>query len=622
MIRFDNIILATATYDKANNIVYATVNGGPVSFSKDDYVVLTVSGSSVLAQVEALETSGDWATIIQLDIDHNWLNSFFNSGSEQQVLIRVLSRSKSLVIPFATIDLPAVPTPAALLELKQKIASTNRLDFLEAAAILGLNTSSKAPVTFNAGNPKKMVDTFVADKVKAIFSKKGMDLLSPAKTKGQIFTDSGSVQERFDDYLKEMREVLVLLSRDEQQFVQLQQFVHYTLSVIDKESKVILNNKQIKNVCVFKKDGNKEYRIQFNENFDQLMALSGNYTIIIERETVERLDFLAWYGETWKAAFLDQWPIWSDQVPDDVFNDVTYSKIYGPGLLELVFDLLFPDWAFSFIGELVTASFTVDKKTIYGVIELGEDNNVKFTKPNEMGLLAWAKDLAALKSNGKGVLAQVKKGSLAKEDTLQLKVDLGNFLNALDVFKGIQAIPTATFGELSPLLGMLKVTGVEISLAKAEVKVVTAITTLALGTVKWFDNSLEILLPINSKETFNVVNSNRGERDDGLFSFQDVHIEIFLDAALADIKTNYVRELRDVLNSSDTDDQGDVTWMMTVTSGGERLQAALYNAEVIQTTSVTKYRFLFYDDQVIRLPLDFLSDYVQVTFNRTELVTI
>jgi hypothetical protein len=600
MIRFDNIILATATYDKANEIVYATVNGGPVSFSKDDYVVLTVSGSSVLAQVEALETSGDWATIIQLDIDHNWLNSFFNSGSEQQVLIKVLSRSKSLVIPFATIDLPAVPTPAALSELKEQIESG--LAFAQAVALLGLDTSSQVTVKIDEGNPKITAETFCADKVNANISKKGLEILSDRTRMGRVFTSDQPVkQELLSNYLQKMREEL----REQVGFLL------YTVTVVDEKLNVIASKKPIKEILTFKMNGKRVYRFVFHDEF--YIRFSGTYNVLIEKETVTNTDYLDWAGSSGMSApYLN---FYTQESP----LEVKYLKKYD-GLAFAYLELDRSQGLVILNNKLAAVTFA--NKTIYGSLNLTEDNNkVLFTKPANVSVLAWAKEMAAFKPGGTVFLAEVPQGFLAKDEMLQLKVDLDNVEDALVFFRQLQAIPTTSVDQLLSSIGTLKMLNAEISPEKAGVNALTGITTLDFGTVKWFDNSLEILLPPNSKETFNVVNSTGSDRY-GLSFHQDVGIDILLDAALADIKTNYVRELRDVLNSSDTDDQGVVTWMMTVTSGGERFQAELYNADVIQNTSGTKYRFLFYDDQVIRLPLDFLSDCVQVTFNRTELVTI
>ena len=617
MIRFDNIIQATATYEKANRIMYATVNSvfAPllVPFSTGDDVLILVTGASVLAEVGAFETSGD-GSILQItgfDIDHNWLNSFFNSGSEREVLLKGLYKSKPQVNPYATINVPTA-NERIILELKRKIASTNGVDFSEAAGILGLDTSSQAQagIIFNEGNPKITAETVWADKVKAFFSTKGM-VIFPAKTKGQIYTDSGSVQ-RLDDYLKEMREVFLM--RDEQKLVQ------FTITVVDEQLNVIANNKPIKNVCVFKKDGNKEYRIIFHDDFDKSVALSGSFTIIIERKTVERFGALAWYGETLQGAFIGRYLIWSDQVPNAaVFNDVTYSKRYGPATAAgLELDLISP-WFFRRIGEL--ASFTVNKKTIYGVIKLDEDNKVKIIKPANVSVLAWARDLAALKSSGTGFLAQVKKGSLAKDEMLQLRVDLGNVVDAFDVLKGIQdIIPAATVGQLIPFLGKFKVKDAELSLAKAEVKALTAITNLTKENIELYkeDNYFEITVPPNSKETFNVVNSNGG-----VDRFREVGIDMFLDATVLELKENYENVLQSILSTPGAT-VGDIEVIWTVDFQVMGVRFPVVNAEVIQTTSGGKTYRLFYDqpgrflfyDQVISPGI--FSDCVQVMFARTE----
>ena len=73
-----DFFIATATYDKTNKKVYATVKGDVV-FSRGDYVVI-INGSSFLAKVEAYETIGDFVTM-ELLFDDNMV--FWNSGSER-----------------------------------------------------------------------------------------------------------------------------------------------------------------------------------------------------------------------------------------------------------------------------------------------------------------------------------------------------------------------------------------------------------------------------------------------------------------------------------------------------------------------------------------------------------
>jgi hypothetical protein len=471
------LLNATAIFDGVSKKVYATVKSTQVPLSKDDYVVLTVSGSSVLAQVGALETSGE-NTIATFDFPARWF-AFplfpLSSGSELVVALTTLPKSKPMLIPYAFIDV-TVANPDIILELKQKIESINGLTFSE--GIASLNPSSKAGVTFNAGNPKTMMDTYVADKVKANFSKRGM-VLYPGKTKGQFFTDSGSVQERLADVLWEIRHQIVLWTRDEQ-------FVQYTLSAIDKESNVIINNQKINDVRVVKKNGKKEFKIKFNENHhDRFVLLSGECTIVIDKKNVEKSDFVQWCGvpnqfPSWLTVFADDdqgYPVYYNKK----FNDD--SNVY----------LEFPDYNRNdLLNNGKPTLLTVDRVIIFGTIKMDKDNKVVFVPPFRTEL--WGKKMASIKPNGYANVRPIEVGSSASVETLQLKVDLYSVNKALEISKDIWSFGDTTLAELSSVIGTLKVKDAKFSPAKPGVKVTNAAVTLEFGIVHWFNNYFEILV--------------------------------------------------------------------------------------------------------------------------------
>ncbi len=140
-----NFIKATATYDKANKKVYAPVNGAmPFRFSIGDDVLAILDRSGFLAKVEAFETMGDAATVrLSFGVSIDYL---FNSGSKKPVLLKELSNSNELEKPSATINVAAVPTPAALSALKERIELLGRITFAEAFALTNLDTSSQVTV--------------------------------------------------------------------------------------------------------------------------------------------------------------------------------------------------------------------------------------------------------------------------------------------------------------------------------------------------------------------------------------------------------------------------------------------------------------------------------------------
>jgi hypothetical protein len=565
-----DFFIATATYDKTNKKVYATVKGDVV-FSRGDYVVI-INGSSFLAKVEAYETIGDFVTM-ELLFDDNMV--FWNSGSERRVLLKGLSNSTELEKPSAIIDVAAVPTPAAVSALQQQI-ELGTLTFDEAVQMAGLNSSSKVTVKNNQGNPKRMFETFVADKVKATLSKKGLEFVSERK-KGKVLTSGQPATEvPLFHYLQDMRQEL-----HEQQDV-----IIYTVTVIDKDLNVIMYNKPIKEVLKFKKDGKKGYRIKFKGEL--IGQFSGTFTVLIEKQTVTKNDLIDWFG----GSGMYTWSTWGT-LSQKNYAHVNYFKKNNDGNnahLELGIPdfLMYVDNVFDAL-----ALFTVDDKPIYGTLKLTEDDKVILTKPVGMGHLAWDQSLAAIKIRGKGHFSLVEQGSSAKGETLQLKVGLDNVESALSVLRQVQNTASLTVGHLLSYIGPLKVLNAEIAPAKAGVDTLTAVATLATGTVKLFNHYIEILVKNNSRETCRVFNSNGTDEE-----FREVYAVQLLDAAVADVKKNYDEESQSILRTHG-DVFNNVSWTANIQVIGESFHFhwALRNAEVEQTTSETTYR-LFYD-QVI-----------------------
>ena len=165
---------------------------------------------------------------------------FWNSGSEKQVLLKGLSNSKELEKPSATIEFPgAVLTPASLVELNERIGLA--MPLAEAFALVGLDTSSQATVKINQGNPKTTAETFFADKVKAKISTKGFGFLSERTRRSQVFTSDQPVKRvSLFYYLRDMH--LALREEDGDAFVK------YSVSLLDENLKVVLNNQSVKRV--------------------------------------------------------------------------------------------------------------------------------------------------------------------------------------------------------------------------------------------------------------------------------------------------------------------------------------------------------------------------------------
>ena len=577
-----NFILATATYDKTNKKVYATINGD-VPFSKGGVLLpFSIGGNvlaiiddrfSFLARVEEFETLGDTATM-ELSFHGVSMDYLFNSRSEKPVLLRGLSNSKPLEKPSATINVAAVPTPAALSALKER-ELLGTITFAEAFALTNLDTSSQVTVKINQGNPKTMVETFFADKVKAKISTKGdNDFLEiwDGSQLGILASDDQQNQERLDRYLNQMRQEL----REEDGGA----FFNYSVSLVDKNLNVVLNNQSVKRVRRTRNGGEINYTLEFDGGAMAFSALP--YTVLIEKETVTNTDYIRWAGSSGiPAHYLSTW---NKESP----LEVEYVKKHIDGLAFDYLELENP--RFDILNNKL-ASFTVGDKTIHGNIKLSEDNKVILAKPKETGQVAWGKDLAAFQPSGKGLLTSLEQGSLAKDETLQLKVELNNLEYAWEYFKTLQATPTTSVLELLPQLGQLKVTNADVAAAKAGVTILTGIETLATGTVKWYNDYVEILVKNNSEETFNVFNSNGA--DEG---FQEVGVARFLNAVVADVKETYQLELQNIINPTSASDY--VVWSADFQVMGENYRMVIQNAEVKQTTSGTTYKF-YYDQGIL-----------------------
>lgn len=577
-----NFILATATYDKTNKKVYATINGD-VPFSKGGVLLpFSIGGNvlaiiddrfSFLARVEEFETLGDTATM-ELSFHGVSMDYLFNSRSEKPVLLRGLSNSKELERPSLLIDVAAVPNPVALSALQQQIA-LKTLTFAGAFDLVGLDTSSQVTVKIDAGNPNTMFETFFADKVKAKISTKRLHFLSDKTRMGRVITSDQPVKlVSVFNYLQNMCHDI----REQQDA-----FILYTVTVVDEKLNVLINKKPIKEVIRFKNNEEIGYRLKFAS--ETLIQFSGTYTVIIEKETVTNTDYIGWTGS---SGIPGQYTLYNKESP----FEVKYAKKYddnNPRLelagisSRLIFDL-------DFLNNKL-ASFTVGDKTIYGNIKLNGDNII-FTKPANVSGLVWGKDLAAFNPSGKGYFSLVEQGYPAQAETLQLKVELGNLEYVWEVFMQLQATTTTSVAQLLPQLGQLKVTDAEIAAAKAGVNTLTGIAALATGTVKWFNDAkyFEIDVKNNSKERFNVVNSNGA--DEG---FQEVNAGLFLDAVVADVKETYEKELQSILRTPGAAVGGefDVVWTADFQVNGESYWVPMRNAEVIQTTSGRIYRLVY-----------------------------
>ena len=361
-----DLVVATATYDKTNKKVYATVNnfvsfskGGDAllaPFSKGGDVLAIINGSSFLAKVEAFETMGDAATV-RLSFYGVSIDYLFNSGSEKPVLLKELSKSKELVKPFAIIDVAAVPTAAVLSALKERIA-LETLNFTQAFALTNLDTSSQVTVNFDAGIPNTMFETFFADKVKAKFSIKGLEILSERTRKGKVFTSDQPVKQvLLSDYLQIMRHDI----REEDPLIR------YTATVIDEKLNVVLNKKPIKEVLKFKNNGEIGYRFKFEDQLINWPTIFGIHTVFIEKLTVNNADYFDWSGSSGMSApYLNSWQGLNQKGPVEVI----YVKINNDDLALLELEILNSALGFGFICDSPLASFTVANQTLIGSLQL------------------------------------------------------------------------------------------------------------------------------------------------------------------------------------------------------------------------------------------------------------
>ena len=607
--KYWTLFLGYATFDKDSKKAYVNVANlalpGSVAFSIGDNVLAIMDGSNFfLAKVEAFETMGDAATM-ELSFYGVSIDYLFNSGSEKPVLLKELSKSKELVKPFAIIDVAAVPTAAVLSALKERIALLGPLTFAEAFALVGLDTSSQVTAKFDAGNPNITAETFCADKVKAKHLKKGdNDFLEicDGSQLGILASDDQQKQERLYRYLDQMRAAL----REEDGGA----FFNYSVSLVDKNLNVVLNNQSVKRVRRTRNGGEINYTLEFESG--ALMAFSAlPYTIIIENKTVKKSDIWGWYGSS-GIPTPSSLGLWNKEIP----LEVKYLKKYNDDLVFLELDRS-PDWAFGFIwgSPNLIASLTVDNRSIFGALKLTEDNRVQITKPANVSELAWAKGMAAFKTSGTGILSPLKVGSLAKEEMLQLKVDLSNLDATLNVYKTFQAIPSLTVTQLLSSIGTLKVINADVAAAKAGVNTLTGIAALATGTVKWFNDYVEFHVKNNSNETFNVVNSDGADE-----VFREVNLDTLLNAVVLENKANYEKELQNIINPTSAVGGDFTVWTANVQVMGESYQVKIWNAEVKQTRSGTIYT-LFYDQgipEVLPFLLAKRDDDVIVKFTRTE----
>jgi hypothetical protein len=592
--------LGSAIFDKDSKKAYVNVanfdtasSGGIIDtpFSKDDSVLVIVGGYSFLATVEATEKNGDGAIVsISWDeLDYQfWFRNLLDSGSERQnVLIRrVLPNSKQIEKPFATIGLPSSDY-TALRELKSEIMSAGGLTFLKAAQMAGLEQFSQVTAKFNAGTPAIMFETFVADKVKAkLYNKGDNDLLEigEATQRGILASDDQQKQERLDRYLDQMRAAL----REEDGVA----FVHYSVSLVDENLKVVVDSQSVKRVRRTRNGRKITYTLEFSSGV--LVSVEGTYTLIIEKKIVKKSDVWEWDGNSGMPGSGLALPLLNQE---HGFQFVGFSKKHSDSY-GIYLELL--DVSKNIFWDATLASFTVDKTTLIGHIRLGEDNKVWLTKPNDMGQLAWDKDLAALQSRGFGFIAQVALGSAATPEMIELRIGLGDLATALDVYKGIKYAQLLTVAQLGPAFNTLKVADALVAPKTAAISVVTATATIAggapsglpqivLGTaVKWFnaEKCLEITVPIISSDKFTVCDSN------GVDPFQEQGVADFLDAAAADIQNERAKELGQYFKLAGGKK---IEWEVSLQSTNNResgwLVLAVNNAEVIRTGSGTRYRF-------------------------------
>ena len=591
--------LGSATFDKYSKKAYVTVPRGfskdARGFSKDDSVLVIVDGHSFLATVEATEKNGDDAIVIMSWDERGDQFVFWNlldSGSEQQqVLVKVLPKSKQFIKPFATIDLQSSDY-VALTELKEQIKSVGGLTFIKAAQIAGLDQFNQVTAKFDAGNSKTTFETFVADKVKAKHLKKGdNDFLEiwGGSRRGILALDDQQKQERLDHYFGQMRASFALREEDGDEFV------HFSVSLVDADGvKVVLNNQSVKRVRRTRNGGKINYTLKLANRI--LVPLQGTYNLIIEKKTVNKTDYWGWLGRSGMQA-AQIWPSSLNQEPGVHFPFFSgFSKKHGVDGGYLEFDFL---EHILFGATLV--SLTVGKITLIGHIKLSENNKVILTKPTGFPGLNWDAKIAGVPSRGFGFFARLALGSAAKPVTIQLRIDFANLDSVLDVYKDLQNITVLTVAELGSEIGQLKVTEALVSAPIAEINVVTATVNIAgrapsglplIGpyggtTVNWFnaENCLEIAVPINSSDKFTVCDSNDVDL------FQEQGVADLLDAAAADIQNEREKRIEQFFELAGGKK---IEWAFILQSTNNREPVfklfAVQDAEVIRTGSGKIYK--------------------------------
>jgi hypothetical protein len=361
------------------------------------------------------------------------------------------------------------------------------------------------------------------------------------------------------------------LTHDEQS-----RFTEYSLSAIDQESNVLINNQKIKNVRLIERNRNKEFIIQFNESHLHSRALdlfSGECTILIDKKNFEKLD--QWYGVPTEIA---HWlPFFAD---DDQGHHVYYNKKFSDDSHDSYLE--FPDYAPYLLNNGKPSLVTVDGVNVFGTIQMDKDNKFVFVSPFKSQL--WGKKMASIKPHGYATLRSIEVGSPAKNETLQLKVDLVSFNKALEISKNIRSLGnTVTLAQLSSVFQPLKVTDAILSLAKPGVKVINAAVTLALGTVQWFDDYFEIRVQ-NEKYMMTLC--------DGFGTFLDLLAPEVLNAIVSDIITTKEQRYKNLVKSQLSNNlyqQWWGLWDLKINGFG----FTITDAEITRNKNGYKYKFHF-----------------------------
>jgi hypothetical protein len=521
--QYTKFIKGSATCDKDSKKLYVTVDGSQAwLFSKGDIVITMIGIATIVAKIEELEidSNSNTTTMRLTTSDSLWFG--LHSGSRQDILIRPLPMNKLIVEPYIKVNLYFPDVAEKIAEFNLAIASGAGLTFNQALA--GLESYSQITANFDAGNPAITCETFVADKVKAKFYKKGEKYYfatTPSQQQqGMLYNgDAAPLQDQIDlySYLDLMREVLREQGEDRDEY----EFVQYNLSLVDNNGlKVVVDGQSVKTVRRTRKDGKIKYTLEFasGQFFMELASgLVAPFTLTIEKSTVKKNDYLDWNGGGIIPA--NQWL--TNQEDYQSFN---YSKKYGidgRGFFELK--------NFPINGFFPTrfASLTVGGTTIYGNLKLSENKKVMLVKPDNYADLAWAAKTADVPADGLGFVNLLPIAAGGKPKTIKLKVDFANIDSALDVYRDLQDIPVLTVAEASATIGALKVTEAVIAPQVNNVDVLTATANFPADTVKWFnaDNCLQITVAPNSTDAFSVCKSNGVQE-----KFSEKYIRNFLDA--------------------------------------------------------------------------------------------